>query len=303
MKYQIGLAGCGIWGRNILRDLLLLEQEVFVVDPSESNRAKAISMGASATWPEKPDDVRPSGWIISSPAITHYEVLKNLISDEVPIFVEKPLTCDSEEAENLLSLGREDIFVMHNWKYHSGIQLLEELVKSRELGDLKFYKSNRCNWTSPRSDVDSVWTLIPHDITIASSMLGYFPKPKSAVVEIYNGIERGMTALLGDDIPCVLEVSNRYADKRREVRLHFSKGVAILKDEKVDFVEIYHGDDRSKPDSINYEKRQFSKESPLFAELKSFVGYLGGGKAPLSSLEEGVRVIQIIDELKILANQ
>ena len=303
MNNQIGLVGCGKWGRNILRDLLLLGQNVVVIDGLEENRTKALTMGASEVWPKKPQTFIPKGWIISTPAITHYEVLKELIPDEVPIFVEKPLTCDRKQAENLLSLNRKDIFVMHNWKYHSGIQLLEKLVKTRELGELKFYKSNRCNWTSPRSDVDSVWTLIPHDITIASVMLGHFPKPKAAVVEKYNGVERGMTALLGDEIPCVLEVSNRYADKRREVRLHFSEGVAVLKDEKVDHLEIYHGNDRSKPEEIRFETRKFSGPSPLMAELEAFLGYLDKGEEPLSDLDEGVKVIQIIDELKMLANQ
>jgi len=300
---MIGLVGCGIWGRNILRDLLILGQEVVVIDHSEENRNKALSMGASKAWNEKPKSMAPEGWIISTPATTHYTVLKEFLSDNVPIYVEKPLTCDRNESEKLLSLNRKDIFVMHNWKYHSGIQMLTELVQSRELGELKFYKSNRCNWTSPRSDVDSVWTLIPHDITIASTMLGYFPEPKAAIVEKYNGIERGMTALVGDEIPCVLEVSNRYPDKRREVRLHFSKGVAILKDEKVDYIEIYHGDDRSNPDTIKYEKRQFSKVSPLIAELNSFIQYLQGGEEPLSNLKDGVQVIQMIDKLKNLANR
>ncbi|MHA7131485.1 Gfo/Idh/MocA family protein [Algoriphagus namhaensis] len=302
MGKVLGLIGCGIWGRNILRDLIQLGQNVAVIDPSEANRQEALGLGAQATWAEKPADFTPSGWIISTPAITHFEVIQQVLPDGVPIFIEKPLTCDRSQAEALLDTGREDIFVMHNWRYHPGILMLADLVKSKELGDLKFYKSNRCNWTSPRSDVDSVWTLIPHDITIARAMLGYFPKPKAAVVEKYEGVERGMTALMGDDIPCVLEVSNRYADKRREVRLHFSEGVAVLKDEKVDYLEIYRGNDRSKPEELILEKREFSKVSPLLSELSAFIKFLEGGDQPISDLEEGVRVIQIIDELKKLAN-
>lgn len=301
MKSEIGLIGCGIWGRNILRDLIGLGQSVTVIDPSAENCSKALEMGASHAFPTRPNNLHPAGWVISTPATTHFEVIQELSSERVPIFVEKPLTCDLQEAEALMKIEGQQIFVMHNWRYHGGIQMLRDLVKSKELGDLKFYKSNRCNWTSPRSDVDSVWTLIPHDITIAYSMLGHFPRPKAAVIEVYEGIQRGMTAFLGDEVPCVLEVSNRYADKRREVRLHFTKGVAVLPNEKVDYIEIYHGDDRSKPTEMTREERKFDTASPLVCELRTFIDYLEGGPPPPTNLEEGVSVIRIIDALKKLA--
>jgi predicted dehydrogenase len=272
------------------------------VDPSAENRIKALEMGATQVFESKPQNLLPKGWVIATPAVTHFEVVKALSEDKVPIFVEKPLTCNLQEAEELLKIEGNQIFVMHNWLYHAGIQMLADLVNSGELGDLVFYKSNRCNWTSPRSDVDSVWTLIPHDITIAFCMLGYFPKPKAAVVEVYNGTQRGMTAFLGEKIPCVFEVSNRYADKRREVRLHFTKGVAVLKDEKVNYIEIFHGDDQSKPDEIRVEKRPFNTKSPLESELEAFISYLDGGSPPLTDLAEGVEVIRIINQLKTLAN-
>jgi predicted dehydrogenase len=192
---------------------------------------------------------------------------------------------------------------MHNWRYHARIQLLTDITKSQELGELVFYKSNRCNWTSPRSDVDSVWTLIPHDITIAFHILGYFPEPIAAVVENYGGIQRGMTALLGKNPACVFEVSNRYADKRREVRLHFTKGVAVLKNEVVDYIEIYHGDDCSNPDEMRLEYRSFEPIPTIRKELEIFLGFLAGGMPPKTTLQEGIRVVEIIHQLKKLETE
>jgi predicted dehydrogenase len=300
-KTTIGLVGCGIWGQKILRDLIDIGAEVWAIDQDPEKLQKAKEMGALEVFQEIPFQNPPEGWVISTPAITHFEVLKSLFKTGKPIFVEKPLTCDYDEAKQLDELKTAPTFVMHNWRYHAGIQMLTEIAQSKELGDLVFYKSNRCNWTSPRSDVDSVWTLIPHDITIAYSVLGYFPEPKAAVVEEYGGIQRGMTAFLGKNPACVLEVSNRYGDKRREVRLHFTKGVAILKNEVVDYIEIYHGDDRSKPDEMKVELRKFIPEPPLRKELEIFLQFLSGGDPPKTTLAEGVRVIQIIDQLKKLA--
>lgn len=300
---SIGLVGCGIWGQKILRDLMELGADVWVIDQNPEKLQKATEMGVTKTFIEIPFDNPPEGWIISTPAITHFEVMKSLFKTSKPIFVEKPLTCNYKEARQVVDLKTAPTFVMHNWRYHSGIQLLSEIAKSGELGELVFYKSNRCNWTSPRSDVDSVWTLIPHDITIAYSVLGYFPEPKAAVVEEYGGVQRGMTALLGKNPACVLEVSNRYGDKRREVRVHFTKGVAVLKNELVDYIEIYHGDDRSQPDEMRLEIRKFEAFPPLGRELQIFLEFLRGGPEPKTSLEEGIQVIQIIDRLKNLASQ
>ncbi len=300
---SIGLVGCGIWGEKILRDLVGLGAKVRVIEQDQRHLEKALELGAAKYLTDLPKDEAPDGWIISTPATTHFEVLKSLYPYGKPIFVEKPLTCSFSEASQLLQHTTSPTFVMHNWRYHEGIRLLSDIAKSGELGEVIFFKSNRCNWTSPRSDVDSVWTLIPHDITIAYSVLGYFPEPKAAVAEEYGGIQRGMTAFLGKNPACVLEVSNRYGDKRREVRVHFTKGVAVLKNETVDHLEIYHGDDRSKPEEMTLEIRKFEPIPPLRKELEIFLFYLQGGPAPETSLEEGVRVIQIIDQLKKLASQ
>lgn len=301
LKITIGLIGCGIWGQKILRDLVSLQVQIWVVDNDPKKLQIAHQMGATKTFLITPKDQLPDGWVISTPASTHHDVLMELFPLGKPIYVEKPLTCCAGEANLLLEKASVPVFVMHNWRYHQGVQLLTQIAQSKELGDLIFMKSNRCNWTSPRSDVDSVWTLIPHDITIAYTILGYFPEPLAAVVEEYQGVQRGMTAFLGKNPSCVMEVSNRYADKRREIRLHFTEGVAVLKNEIVDHIEIYHGDDQSKPEDMRIEIRKFDPIPPLLEELKSFTKYLQGGPEPLTPLAEGVEVIRIIDQLKKIA--
>lgn len=298
---KVGLFGVGLWGQKVLRDLISLGAEVWIYETSLIHKEIAIELGAARFSLEWPEADFPDAWIVATPAITHFEILKRLFETRLPIFVEKPLTCDYQEALELAKLSTSPTFVMHNWRYHSGIRKLSELAKSKELGDLVFFKSNRCNWTSPRSDVDSVWTLIPHDITIALSVLGEMPSPIAACVEEYGGVARGMTAFLGGNTACVLEVSNRYGDKRREVRLHFTKGVAVLKNETVDFIEIFHGDDKTTPAKMKIEHRKFEVIPPLYEELRIFLEFLRGGPAPETDLKEGIEVIRVIEELKKLA--
>jgi predicted dehydrogenase len=76
----------------------------------------------------------------------------------------------------------------------------------------------------------------------------------------------------------------------------------VLKNEVVDYIEIYHGDDRSKPDEMKLELRKFEPVPPLRRELEIFHDFLRGGPAPQTTLEEGIQVVQIIDQLKKLVS-
>ncbi len=298
MTKKIALIGCGIWGRKILRDLINLQCTVEVFDINEKAQAEAISLGAHSFSIGLPESASYDGIIVATPSSTHRSVLEGVATLELPIFVEKPLTTSLEDALHLREVMHKRVFVMHVWLYHPGIRMLSEIVKSEELGQVLSLRSRRCNWTSPRKDTDSIWNLAPHDITICQTILGYLPTPVSSTIERHkNGVARGMIGVLGNNPSFIFEVSNRFETKIREVRLHCENGVAVLRDEQVDFIEIYHGDDESDLGKIEIENRPFSKDSALMDELREFISYLDGGPSPRSSLEHGVEVVRAIDLL------
>lgn len=302
MKRKIALIGCGIWGQNILRELVYLGAEVHVFDSDSSLREKMKDLGAHSFHsglPQKKETY--DGIIIATPSSTHRKILESVVDLNLPIFLEKPLTTNLEDVKALSGIPTDDIYLMHIWLYHPGINILKEIAESGELGKVKGVRSTRANWTSPRKDTDSAWNLSPHDITIAKSILGHIPKPKCAIAEKHKNVIRGMTALMGDDPYAVFEVSNRYERKIREVRLHCEMGVAILEDEKVDYIKVVHGDDGSDPAKLKIEKRVFDKTQPLRFEVKEFLDYLNGGEPPRSHFSDGFEVIKTIHQLIELA--
>jgi predicted dehydrogenase len=149
--------------------------------------------------------------------------------------------------------------------------------------------------------VDSIWNLAPHDLTLAIEILGHIPPPRAAIVEAHGGRAVGMTALLGDDPWLVFDVSNRYRDKRREVRVHGTCGVAVMADPDAGRVEITRGDAASTPSSTQSETRAFSSESALTRELAAFLAFLDGGPSPKSSAAEGAEVVKCVARLRELA--
>ena len=293
----IGLIGCGAWGQRILTTLVRLQVPVLAIDPDPRQQAWATQLGAIQTTGQLAGSHPCDAYMVATPATTHRTILTKLAPYGKPIFVEKPLATTHEDTWAVAQLALPPTFMMHIWCYHPGIQLLGKLARQGDLGTLTYLRTTRTNWTSPRTDTDTAWTLLPHDLTIVLAILGELPPPRACITERHNGVVRGVTALLGTTPAVALEVSTRYADKRREVRLHGTAGVAVLANEQVDYLDIWWGDDRSAPETVRHERLHFDPTPPLELELKAFLHYLQGGPPPISSLAEGVQVGQVIDEL------
>jgi predicted dehydrogenase len=294
---KIGLIGCGIWGRKILRDLTAIGCELVVVDPDPVAREKAAAVGATAL-ASLGDVPRVEGFVVATPATTHADMVEVLLGRRVPIFCEKPLTTNPASALRLVESAGDRLFVMHVWRYHRGILRLAELARTEELGPVLSLRTERKNWTSPRTDTDSVWTLVPHDLTIALAVLGGIPEPRHAVVEAVDGKLVGMTALLGRTPFLSIDCSIRFREKRREVRLHCSDGVAVLPDGDSDFIEILREGPGLQP---IIERQTLVGEPALRRELRTFVEHLRGGPAPMTDASEGLAVVEAVAALRSLA--
>ena len=273
---KVGLVGCGKWGKHILRDLTDLGCEVPVV----------TSSGRVA------DLVGVDGIVVATPTTTHAEITEQALELGVPVFVEKPLTDDPDEAERLAEAAPDRVFVMDKWRYHPGVELLAEIARSGELGRVVGLRTTRIGWGNPH-DVDAVWILAPHDLAIALEIFGSVPSAKSAVAMSLDGEAEGLVGLLGDSPWHALEVSARSVDRRREVTLVCEEGVAVLPDGYSDHVVVATGDEP--------EQRPISTELPLLRELRAFVEHLDGGPPPRSSAREGAEIVRTIAELRRFA--
>ncbi len=302
---KVFLAGCGIWGCNILKRLVDADCEVHVCDPDIAACASAREMGAVSVSQEIVDGdslQRMRAAVVATPAVTHADVVCKLLSllpHDAPILCEKPLAISSMDAVAMADAARGRLFVGHVWRYHPGIIALGELARSGALGRVSGIRSTRVNWTSPRQDVDSIWNLVPHDITLAIEILGSIPEPHSATVEYLNGRPCGMVGVLGRDPWVIFESSNRYADKRREVRVHGENGVAVLSSVDASEIEIARFGEGT---AVQFERISLTPRDPLTEELTAFLGFANGsGAIPRSSAEEGVAVVQTVERLRELA--
>ncbi len=288
----IGLLGCGTWGHNILRELAAAGCAVTVVDPSPAARARAKASGAASC--ARFDELGPvTGLVVATPARTHPAVLRQALTRPVPILCEKPFTTDPARARALAAEGEGRLFVGHVWRYHPGVEALAAIARSGELGPVERVRSTRTNWTSPRTDVDSIWTLAPHDLSIGLELLGALPPPRSALLERNAGQPVGLLAVLGDGPELVIETSTRDPARRRELRLACRDGAARLHPDGG--IELLRGLEGQR------ERRPTPGASPLERELAAFLGFVAGGPPPKSPASEAAQVVETLCALRALA--
>lgn len=295
---RVGLAGCGRWGRHILRDLQTLGCDVPVVARSEESRERAREGGAREIVTDIASLEAVDGVVVATPTAKHAEAIEEALALGVPVFVEKPLTPDVASARRLAAAAPDRLFVMDKWRYHPGVRELARIAQSGELGPVVGMHSRRVTLGHRYSDVDTVWIHAPHDLAIALEVLGRVPEPRYAVPELVGEELSGLTAILGESPWMVVEVSALAPGHRRELRLVCEGGVAQLDGGYAEAVVIGRA---GKIEEDSVERRPATGELPLLAELRAFVEHLQGGPPPRSSAAEAVAIVECVAEMIALA--
>ncbi len=298
-KLNIALIGCGNWGKYILRDLIQLGCNVHVVCRSEESIARAQAGGACSIVNNIKELPNVDGVVIATTTITHLDIIEEVEHLNAPIYIEKPLGVDVDHATQIVNRIGERLFVMDKWRYHEGILELAKIARNKELGEVKGLSLVRTGWQCPHQDVDCVWILAPHDLSIALEILGEIPKPIHANATRWNDEIVTLNASLGTSPWVNLTVSKLYPKYRREVRLECENGFALLSDAYVDSIEIYPKENIgiSNPEEAVIH-RNFKNEFPLLRELDAFTHFIKGGSKPKSNAYEALEIVKTIAHLR-----
>jgi predicted dehydrogenase len=203
----IGMIGCGYWGPNLLRNFAESEAaEVRAICDLDTARLAAIgrrypAARATSDYAELLKDPGIAAVVIATPVATHFPIARQALQAGKHVLIEKPLTASVREAEELIDLAAQNgltLMVDHTFVYTGAVRKIKEIVDRGDLGELLYFDSNRINLGLFQRDINVVWDLAPHDLSIMDYIIGRQPQGLSAIgsCHIEQGIENIAYVLL-----------------------------------------------------------------------------------------------------------
>ena len=196
---RIGVIGYGYWGPNIVRNFHTHEKSevVLVCDNSTKCQERLRKAHPSISFTMDANDILKSPDIdlvaVVTPVWTHYELAKAALENGKHVFVEKPFTCNTQQAEELIELAdRKNLKIMvdHTFLFTGAVKKIRQMVDEGALGDLYYYDSLRVNLGLFQHDVNVIWDLAPHDLSIMDHVIKEKAEAVVATGEKHlNGVE------------------------------------------------------------------------------------------------------------------
>lgn len=187
---KVGVIGCGYWGPNLIRNFNALDNvEVAAVCDARAERLDFIhrQFPAIKTLTGDSDDILKAAdidaVIIATPVSTHFPLGMEALSNGKHLFMEKPFTATTEQAESLINLAEQKnlkIMVDHTFIYTGAVQTIKRFIDSGDLGELYYFDSVRVNLGLFQHDVNVIWDLAPHDVSIMDYLIDRKPKAIAA---------------------------------------------------------------------------------------------------------------------------
>jgi len=187
---KLALVGYGYWGPNLLRNFEKLKDckidYVIDNDNSKLHNAKKIysTLNTSTSIDDVLDNPEIDAIIVATPVLTHFSIAKKALEKRKHVLLEKPMTDSVEKAQQLVELAKKNdliLMVDHTYLYTGAVKKLKELITNEQFGEINYIDSIRSNLGIFQSDINVLWDLAPHDISICNYLLNKLPTSVQAI--------------------------------------------------------------------------------------------------------------------------
>ena len=312
-EIRFGMIGWGYWGPKIARNLEALPHaKIAMVADMDALRLSAITK--NQPWIQTTNDVENlfrsdiDAVVIATPVRSHYQLAREALLHDKHVLVEKPLTASVAEAEELVALAQERqriLMVGHTFEYNPAVNELRKLVKSGELGKIYCVEAERVNLGLFRSDINVIWDLAPHDISILLYVLG--KKPERIKVQAHAQIQSHIEDVahldleFADNLNAHIHVSWLHPCKIRRVTVIGDTKMVVYDDTNPsEMIKIYNkGADVYADPVVSYRYGAVTIPhidwvEPLRLECEDFAQAIRTGTQPRAHGGVGLEVVRIL---------
>ncbi|HWQ16152.1 MAG TPA: Gfo/Idh/MocA family oxidoreductase [Roseiflexaceae bacterium] len=318
---RVGVVGCGYWGPKLARVFSTLPGATLakVADLREERLADIRQRYPEVVTTHHFQDLLGDdidAVVVATPVRTHYRLAKAALLAGKHVLVEKPLALRADEGRELTELAAErglTLMVGHTFVYNPAVEAVREIVQSGELGRIYYLNATRVNLGLLQPDINVMWDLGPHDISLIRFILGADPLRVSAHGSTYVNTASGlheivyMSMFFADGVMANLRFSWLHPVKQRRLTVVGSKKMLVYDDIASDKVVLYDKGVEVLPYSVTEEEFHASYRhgertvyplewvEPLQVECTYFLESIRTGAATRSGGEDGIRVIKVLE--------
>ena len=311
MKEQkIAVIGCGVWGRNIVRNFYNLGVLKIVCDIDEENLKKVTEQYPGVEVTRDYNDIISNPEItavaVVTPSHTHYKMVHAMLDAGKNVYVEKPISTVAQEAKDLTEVADSKglvLMVGHLLLYHPAVNRLKMLIEEGALGDIVYAQSDRLNVNFFMNDRSVMWDLAPHDVSMMSYVTGKDPVRVISAVGCsseQNDIMDITHLTIEFEGGMVGQISDSWITPRKHVQLlvRGTKATAILDDTVQDDKLVIY--DNFKKDTLQNVTLDYLEIEPLKLECQHFISCCETGKKARSGGDNGFMVTTILEQAEKL---
>lgn len=316
---RFGVIGYGYWGPNIVRNLRGLDstQVVAICDQSEAALRRAGQAFPEVRLTTDCSDLLSAPDIdaiaVITPVWTHFELAKSALKNGKHVFVEKPFTSTSAQAEQLINLAEQknlQIMVDHTFLFTGAVKKIRQLIDDNTLGKLYYYDSTRVNLGLFQHDVNVLWDLAPHDLSIVDYLIGDRAEAIVATGEKHlNGLTdvAYLTAYFPDNVIAHINVNWLSPVKVRTTLIGGEKKMLVWNDLEADEkIKVYdRGVNMTSREGVynllvSYRSGDMwapkvEATEALKAELGYFIQCVNSGEPPINDGLAGLRIVRMLE--------
>ncbi len=318
---RVGVIGLGYWGPKLVRNLASLpgvemaRASDLKVERLEDLKQKFPEIEVTKSYKDLLNDTIDAV-VIATPVSTHYKLAKEALSAGKHVLLEKPFTRTSEQAQELIDLAKKNncrLMVGHTFLYNPAIEEIRKIVMSGELGDIYYLNASRVNLGLLQPDINVMWDLAPHDLSILNYILNDDPTKVSAVGSVFINKSRNLHEVVymnlryKNNTIANLRVSWLDPFKMRRMTVVGSKKMLVFNDILEKKVILHDKGVEVPPYSLTEEEFSASYREgpetvvpitwtePLKMECQHFIDCINSGSSPRSNGENGLKVIKILE--------
>jgi predicted dehydrogenase len=325
----IGLAviGGGYWGPNLVRTALATPAvRLEWLCDLDVERARTVlgpctTVRATDSFDEILEDLAVSAVAIATPAATHFDLVRSALEAGKHVLVEKPLTSSVAEGVKLAALARRSELVLmcdHTYCYTPAVQRIRELIRGGQIGEIQFVDSVRINLGLVQPDVDVLWDLAPHDLSVLDFVLPEDVRPVAVAAHTGDPIGAGLPCLaylsvwLSNGALAHVHVNWLSPTKIRTTVFGGSRRTIVWDDMNPAGRLAVHdrGVDRLRAGNVPEDVRRqalisyrigdtlipaLPEREALMSVMAEFSAAISEGRSPLTDADAGVRILTLLE--------